>query len=199
MKINIILAVLVVVASYFTCKNFKKTDVPPAATSETPAPPNQYSNSGYNWKASHVIEGNNPDTAFSYQTKQAPAYVDVPWKRVPAPSTSRRAYMSTDWWVPKFAFQGSDTTVHVNYITKTLKFNEDQSFEIHEKGKQVEKGNWAFDEDQKILYLACKNTYFNNTWRVRENGFRMVLLGNTDINVTGIQVRLDGSKTPPSN
>lgn len=194
MRLNLVLGVVLVMVSYLTCKNFQKT---PVNTQAQPAEPEQYSTKGYNWRASHVIDGNNPDSAGTYQIKKAPARVNVPWDKVGAPSTSRKAFMSTGWWVSRYAYQPSDTTVHLNYMTKTLKFKEDQTFDIFEKDKLQETGNWAFDDDKKLLYLSCKNTYFNNSWKVQENGFRMVLLGNTDLNVTGIQVRLDGSRTPP--
>jgi hypothetical protein len=194
MKFNLILGALLVMVSYLTCKNFQKT--PAVASSQTPAT-EEYSTKGYNWRASHVIEGSNPDSAGTYQIKKAPAHVNVPWDKIEAPSTSRKAFMSTGWWISKYAYQPSDTLVHLNYQTKTLKFREDQTFDIFEKDKLQETGHWAFEDSKKLLYLSCKNTYFNNTWKVQENGFRMVLLGNTDLNVTGIQIRLDGSKTPP--
>jgi hypothetical protein len=194
MKFNLILAALVVLLSYLTCKNLKKT-------AETPTSPEQtaenYDNKGYNWNASHVIEGNNPDSAFTYQVVAPPARVQVPWQSVKPPSTSRRSFLSTDWWQIRMAYQSSDTTVHKNYQGKFLKFREDQTFDIIQNGKVVESGNWAFDEEKKLIYIACRNTYFNNTWKVQENGFRMVWLGNTDINFTGIQMRMDGYKADP--
>lgn len=195
MKVNILLGFLIVVVSYLTCKNLHKTVENPAGT---PPAQEEYSTKGYNWKASHVIDGSNPDSAFTYQVKKAPAHVNVPWQQVAPPSTSRKAFMATNWWVPRFAYQPSDTSVHQNYITKTLKFHEDQTFDIFDKGNLMETGHWAYEEEKKILYLSCNNTYFNNTWRIQENGFRMVLIGNTDLNVTGIQIRIDGSNKPPT-
>ncbi len=96
------------------------------------------------------------------------------------------------------AFQASDTTVHTHYMGKSLKFREDQTFDIIQDGKVLETGHWAFDDPNKVMYISCRDTYFNNTWKIHENGFRMVWLGNTDINFTGIQVRFDGTKTPPA-
>jgi hypothetical protein len=95
------------------------------------------------------------------------------------------------------AYQPSDTTVHINYNGKTLQFRENQTFDIIQNGKVLESGHWAYEEDKKLMYISCNNTYFNNSWKVQENGFRMVWLGNTDLNVTGIQMRMDGSKTNP--
>ncbi len=193
MKVNLFLATLVVVASYATCKNLQK---PPTAAPQPVDETASYSNSGYNWKASRVIEGDN-EGAFIHQVSQAPARVVVPWDKITPPSTSRRAYMATGWWNVRMAYQPSDTTVHKHYADKSLKFREDQTFDILQDGKVQESGHWAYDDPNKVLYIACNNTYFNNTWKLQENGFRMVWLGNTDINVTGIQIRLDGSKSPP--
>lgn len=196
MKLNILLGSIAILTSYLTCKNMHKSS--DSTTTTAPEQQEEYSSKGFNLKASHVVEGNNPDSAYTYQIKKAPAHVNVPWEQVAAPSTSRRAFMSTNWWAPRFAYQPSDTTIHLNYITKKIKFHEDQSFDLYDKEKLMETGHWAVDEDKKILYLSCKNTYFNNTWRLQENGFRMVLIGNTDLNVTGIQIRMDGTNKPPA-
>jgi hypothetical protein len=194
MKFNIILAAVVLLVTYLTCKNLHDSKTASTQPTDTVK---DYSSNGYNWKASHVIEGNNPDSAYTYQVKRAPDRVLVPWDKITPPSTSRRAYLSTGWWNPKMAFQASDTTAHVNYMGKSLKFREDQTFDIMKGAKVLETGHWGFDDVNKILYISCNDTYFNNTWKIQENGFRMVWLGNTDLNVTGIQIRFDGSKTPP--
>jgi len=193
MKYTVVLAIVAVMASYLTCKNFQKTE-----TAAKPADTvKEYTNAGYNWKASHVIEGSNPDSAFTYQVVRAPARVNVPWDKVTPPTTSRRAFLATGWWNIRMAYQPSDTTVHINYNGKTLQFRENQTFDIIQNGKVLESGHWAYEEDKKLMYISCNNTYFNNSWKVQENGFRMVWLGNTDLNVTGIQMRMDGSKTNP--
>lgn len=194
MKFNIILAILVVLLSYITCKTFQKKDSAAAPRVETVE---DYSTKGYNWKASHVIEGSNADSAAVYQVKKAPARVNVPWEQITPPTTSRRAFLSTNWWEVRMAYQPSDTSVHLQYQGKFLKFREDQTFDILQGNKLLESGHWAYDDENKIMFIACNNTYFNNSWKVQENGFRMVWLGNTDLNVTGIQMRLDGINKLP--
>lgn len=194
MKLIFVLGSLTLIVSSFQCKN---TENSAAATQVTTDTVKAYTNAGYNWKASHVIEGSNPDSAFTYQIRQAPARVEVPWDKVTPPSTSRKAFLSTNWWNVKMAYQPSDTLVHVNYLGKSLKFREDQTFDLIQNGKVLETGHWAYDDPNKIMYISCKDTYLNNTWKLHENGFRMVWLGNTDLNVTGIQVRWDGSNTSP--
>ena len=92
---NIIVLVIV------TCKNLQKSgqDTPPQMVEEqAPAGPS-------GWKASHVIEGNNPDSAGTLQIKTPPRYVEVPWQSVTPPNSSRRAYLATGWWYPIMAFQ----------------------------------------------------------------------------------------------
>lgn len=191
MKWNLLLAITVILMAYITCKNIQKTPTPPAA--QIPVA----EESGLPWKASKVIKGDNPDLAYTYQTKQIPSHVDVPWDTVKKPSTSRRAFMSTGWWTPKMAYQPSDTSVHVNFLGKWLRFEEDQTFKIYIAGKVVDQGHWAWDDVQKIMYISCTDPWFNNTWATQERGFRMVWKGNTEINFTGIQVRMDNEPTPP--
>lgn len=197
MKINVLLAVLVATLCYVTCKNFSKT-TPEPATEVVPSAQNQ--SGGGSWNASRVIEGSNPDGAPTLQTTEPPRMVHVPIEALPPASASRKAYLSTGWWHMNMAFQPSDTTVHTNYQHKWLRFREDQTFDILIKNKVVDTGRWGWDEDKSEIYLSCKDPYINNTWHTTDRGFVMIWKGNTDINVTGIQVRVVGSRTaPPEN
>ena len=63
MKINILLAILVVATGYLTCKNLQKTPVTPSAAPTAAVPPEQDPRNSLGWKASHVVEGDNPDAA----------------------------------------------------------------------------------------------------------------------------------------
>jgi hypothetical protein len=131
------------------------------------------------------------------QHGQPPAMVIVPIDALPPASASRRAYLSTGWWHLNMAFQPSDTLVHENYQHKWLRFREDQTFDILIKNKVVDTGRWNWDESKNEIYLSCKDPYVNNTWQVMDKGFVMIWKGNTALNVTGIQVRVIGSKTAP--
>jgi hypothetical protein len=194
MKWNILLAIAVILMAYITCKNIQKTATPASTEEQLPVA----EDSGLPWKASKTIKGDNPDAAYTFQAKQIPRHVDVPWDTVKKPTTSRRAFMATGWWTPKMAYQPSDTTVHVHFIGKWFRFAEDQTFKIYTaSGEEQGNGHWAWDDDKKIMYMACTDPWFNNTWATQERGFRMVWKGNTDINVTGIQVRMDNEPTPP--
>ncbi|MBU6342936.1 MAG: hypothetical protein KGS48_15690 [Bacteroidetes bacterium] len=192
MKWNILLAIAVVVMAYVTCKSLQKPAPAPQAEQLPVA-----TDGGLPWNASKVIKGDNPDAAYTYQSKQIPRHVDVPWDKITKPSTSRRAFMATGWWTPKMAYQPSDTTVHQYYMGKWFRFAEDQTFNIFKDGKIIDQGHWAWDDDNKIMYLSCNDPWFNNSWLTQERGFRMVWKGNTDLNFTGIQVRMDNEPTPP--
>ena len=194
MKINILLAVLVSVMGWVTCKNLQKTQdagLPGTETAESPKSPS-------GWNASRVIDEFHPDSAGTYQVKEPPQLVDVPIDALPPATASHKAYLSGGYWHMNMAYQPSDTTVHLNYQHKWLKFREDQTFDILIKGKPVDSGRWNWDESKNEIYLSCKDPYVNNTWKVIEKGFVMIWKGNTSINVTGIQVRVVGSGTLPA-
>lgn len=151
----------------------------------------------YPMRVAHVL-GSNDDAAGTVQVTTPPNPVTVPMDRLPTASTSRKAYLSSGWWHLDMAFSPSDTMVHVNYKPKWLKFREDQTFDILINNAVVESGKWNWDEATNQIYIACKDPYLNNTWKVNDRGFLMIWLGNTDINVTGIQIRVVGTKTPPT-
>ncbi|TNE50072.1 MAG: hypothetical protein EP344_17535 [Bacteroidetes bacterium] len=192
MKINIFLAFLVAILGWATCKNLQSTqqEAPAETTSATPVLPG--------WKASRVIEGENPDTAGTYQVDEPPAYVQVPVGALPPATASHRAYLSTGYWHLNMAFQPSDTTIHKHYQKKWLKFREDQTFDVLIAGKPVDTGRWNWDEEKNEIYLSCSDPYINNTWSVIEKGFVMIWKGNTALNVTGIQVRVVGAGSLPA-
>ena len=200
MKFNILLILLIVAVGYLTCKNYQKNPQQPQPAAQPEAPVVQNQGSGLNWNASRVVQGSNPDGAFTYQVQEPPRMVNVPLNTLPPLTASRKAYLSTGWWHLNMAFQPSDTLVHKNYQHKWLQFREDQTFDILIKNKVVDTGRWGWDEAKSEVYLSCKDPYINNTWHVTEKGFVMIWKGNTDINVTGIQVRVVGSRNaPPEN
>lgn len=194
MKLNILLALLVAVMGWATCKNLKKsqteTTAAPAAQPETQA-------DLPGWRASRVIQGSNPDSAGTYQVKEPPRMVNVPVDALPPATASHKAYLSSGYWHLNMAFQPSDTTIHHNYQSKWLKFREDQTFDVLIKGKVVDTGRWNWDAAKNEIYISCKDPYINNTWSVIDKGFVMIWKGNTELNVTGIQVRVVGAGTLP--
>jgi hypothetical protein len=196
MRLNLLLAAVVLVLGYVTCKNFRNkaaTDTP-AAAEGAPAP-GEVVNSPR--RAAHVFDTYQPDSARPIQVTTPPKMVRVPLARLPEATASRKAYLSTGWWHINMAYQTTDTTVYRNYKDRYLKFYEDQTFELLYQAQVVDKGRWNWDEAKNEIYLACNSPYFNNTWKVMDKGFVMVWLGNTDVNVTGTQVRVIGTRTDP--
>lgn len=198
MKINIALALIALALGYATCKTFKKPseEAAPKQTMDVPAEHAGDQDAATNYKVAHVLSYN-PDTAPPVQIRRAPARVNVPIEKMPPPTASRKAYLSTGWWHCSYASVGTDSLVHQNYIKKFIKFREDQTFDILIKGQVVDSGKWAFDETKNQIYMSCRDTYINNTWQLQDKGFVMIWKGNTDINVTGIQIRVVCSKAEP--
>lgn len=198
MKINVLLALVAIALGYATCKTVKKQET--AAEEPKLIVPDQHAgdqDAALNYKVAHVL-GFNADTAPPVQIHRAPARVNVPIASVSPPSTSRKAYLATGWWHCSDAMCGTDSLVHVNYKGKWMKFRENQTFDLIIKGKIVDTGNWAFDEAKNQIYISCKDTYLNNSWQLQDKGFVMIWKGNTDINVTGIQIRVVCSKKEPA-
>ncbi len=194
MKVNVFLGIVLLAVIYLTCKNFQKEKASDttAVAPYSAEPPTD---------ASRVLKvlGDRPDSTGSIQFSEPPPRVNVPWDKVAKPSTSRRSYMTSGWWNPTAALQPTDTTISRYFKPKWLKFREDQTFDILVQNKVVDTGHWAYDESKTMLYLSCNDPYFNNTWRIMERGFRMIMVGNTELNITGIQVRLDNQKELPAN
>ncbi len=125
--------------------------------------------------------------------------VNVPLDKLPPASASRRAYLASGWWHLNMAVQATDTTIYHQYQHKWLKFREDQTFDILINNEVADTGRWNWDDKNNVFYISCRDPYINNTWQVKEKGSVMIWAGNTDLNVTGIQIRLVGSKTPPGS
>ncbi len=197
MKLNVLLGILVVFIGYITCKNLQKT-APATDPASDSAATREEPESGYNWKASHVFHGENPDGAPTVQVASAPKMVAVPIDALPKATASHKAYLSSGYWHLNMAYQPSDTLVHVHYQNKWLQFRQDQTFDILIKNKVVDTGRWNWDENKNEIYLSCKDPYINNTWQVTDRGFLMIWKGNTELNVTGIQVRVVGNRALPA-
>lgn len=191
MKLNLTLAVLVILLGYVTCRNLRKEEPVTAVQPEEGAT----SYGGY--RSSHGIYESNPDTAPPIQNAAPPRRVHVPIENLPPATASRKAYLNTGWWHLTMAYQPNDSTIHNHYQSKWLKFHEDQTFDVLIGGKVVESGKWGWDDPTNEIYLVCQDPYLNNTWSIQDKGFVMIWKGNTVVNVTGIQVRVVSNKTPP--
>lgn len=194
MKMNIVLAILVVVVGWATCKNLQKNQTPEAAQT-TVEQPTQPDASG--WHAARVSTEARADTAPINQISVTPARVTVPVDALPPASASHKAYLSTTYWHLSMALQPIDTTIYKQYQHKWLRFREDQTFDVLIDGKVADTGRWNWDVDKNEIYLSCNDPYINNTWAVNDKSFTMIWKGNTALNVTGIQIRVQGHRTLP--
>ena len=197
MRLNILLSVLVAVMGWATCKNFQKTQsteqaAAPSAKAETKAPA-----AGPGWDAARVSGEARPDTAPINQVSEAPRLVNVPVDALPPASASHKAYLSSGYWHLSYALQPIDTTIYKHYQSKWLRFRDDQTFDILMDGKIADTGRWNWDVAKNEIYLSCKDPYVNNTWVVNDRSFVMIWKGNTSINVTGIQIKVQGHKSLP--
>lgn len=195
MRMNILLSVLVALMGWATCKNFQKTPTPEPAAATEPQPDAPASAAG--WNAARVSGEARPDSAPISQIGEAPRMVTVPVDALPPASASRKAYLSSGYWHLSHALQPTDTTVYKQYQPKWLRFREDQTFDILMDGKVADTGRWNWDEAKNEIYLSCKDPYVNNTWVVNDRGFVMIWKGNTAINVTGTQIKVQGHKALP--
>ncbi len=208
MKINIVLALIAIALGYTTCKTFKKQETPAATTTTSesgltpindlskPQPNGYLKEQASDRHAAHIL-GFNHDTAPPVQVRRAPDRVNVNIDAVGKASASRKAYLSTGWWHCNTAMSAVDSTINENYKQKFMKFREDQTFDVIIKGKVVETGRWAFDDAKNQIFLSCKDNYLNNSWQIQDKGFVMIWKGNTDLNSTGIQIRVICSKSEP--
>lgn len=194
MRLNILLSILVAVMGWATCKNFQKTQTAEPAATTAPEPETTTSQS---WDAARVSGEARPDTAGINQVSEAPRLVTVPVDALPPASASHKAYLSSGYWHLSHALQPIDTTIYKHYQSKWLRFRDDQTFDILMDGKVADTGRWNWDVAKNEIYLSCKDPYVNNTWVVNDRSFVMIWKGNTAINVTGIQIKVQGHKTLP--
>lgn len=193
MKLNLFFPIILLAfisLTSATCGSEKKateTVAAPKPLENTPEP-NPFN-------AAHVFNEERADTVQGTRQVKAPPrqqFIDV--HQIPPTNTSRKAYLGSGLWYPVMAYQSSDTTVHHNYLGKFLNFKPDFTFDILEKNKIVNSGKWNFDDDKMLIYLSCPNPYFNNTWKIMEKGFTMIWIGQTQENVSGMQIRWNCQK-----
>lgn len=178
MKVNFLLGALALVLGWMTCKNLQKAAAPasaPANSEEAAAP-------------AKMPAQDDSETA---------DLLRVPVDDLPPATASHRAYLSSAYWHLSMAVSPRDENVQPYYEKKWLVFRQDQTFDILIEGKVVDTGRWNWDVDKNVIYLSCKDPYINNTWAVKDLMFLMIWIGNTDLNKTGIQIKVQGHKQSP--
>ncbi len=178
MRVNILLGALALVLGWMTCKNLQKTTAPASAPT-----------------GSENVEAPAQKQATTEETPEG--LLRVPVDDLPPASASHRAYLTSAYWHLSMAVSPRDQNVQPHYEKKWLAFREDQTFDIVIEGKVVDTGRWNWDVDKNVIYLSCKDPYINNTWAVKDLMFLMIWIGNTDLNKTGIQIKVQGHKQWP--
>ncbi|MFT4668225.1 MAG: hypothetical protein ACI8YQ_003794 [Polaribacter sp.] len=85
------------------------------------------------------------------------------------------------------------------YTGRWINIKRDDTFTSGIYLKENNSGTWSYNEETKIIQLMPKETEDIQTdWLVNGSGEFLILLGSTDTNKTGMQIRmslsLDGSK-----
>ena len=128
-------------------------------------------------------------------TAQNPNAVQpIDLSKLPAVSASKKAYMATNHWACAGAEHPTDDSVANEYRFSEITFSEDMTFQANDQGEPRVQGTWGYDEEKMLVYLSSTDLFFNTSFKVKEAGFRMVWIGNTDINKTGVMMRWDNHK-----
>jgi hypothetical protein len=187
MRLNLILAALVAIMAYVTCKNLRNTAAAP-------------DNVGTATTATAPASGSDAPATPAKSSVKVPALVHIPIDEAPKPNASRKAYLSGGYWNFDAAVSGSNEDMLIaEYRSKWLKFKEDQTFNILINNKIVHAGRWTWDEDNSQIYLSCPDPFVNGVWGIKAVGFRMVWTGNSAYINHGHQVRLSNAKELPAN
>ncbi len=173
MKVNLLLGIIAVFLGWLTCKNLRKD----AATS--------------------AAVGVEAPTSAAATKDTTPGLLRVPVDALPPASASHRAYLASAYWHLSAAVSPVEGNIQERYDKKWLVFRQDQTFDIVAEGKVVDTGRWNWDAEKNVIYLSCRDPHLNNSWAVKDLTFLMIWIGNTDLNRTGIQIRVQGHKQAP--
>ncbi len=149
------------------------------------------------WMTCKNLQKSTAEPTQPAEEKETSGLMRVPVDALPPASASHRAYLASAYWHLSMAVSPRGENVQPNYEKKWLVFREDQTFDVVIDGKVVDTGRWNWDVDKNYLYLSCKDPYLNNSWSVKDLTFLMIWIGNTDLNNSGIQIRVQGHKQAP--
>jgi hypothetical protein len=125
-------------------------------------------------------------------TATAQAVTPISLAHVPKASASKTAYLGTGLWHCVSASRPGEDKYTL--LATDLRFATDGTVAIMQGDTQLGTGTWAFDDAQNMIYISSSIAQLNSSWKVLDKGFRMIWLGNTDINTTGVQIRWDSYK-----
>lgn len=166
--------------AFFACKNGSKSATKPTKpTTEAPA------------ESATLPNG---------KRKVKPPVLPVPTSepidlsKVAKPSASKMAYLTTNYWSCFGAQAPKDDRVAAEYRNMKLQFMPDMSFKAYRNKEFAFEGKWTFDDAKSQIFLSSTEKSFNTSFKTMDSGFRMVWIGNTEINGTGVQMRWDNHK-----
>lgn len=150
--------------------------------------------------AMHCKQPTTAPTTGPATTQQAPvattaaSVAPIDLSHVPKASASKTAYLNTGKWHCFGATQPGVADFQEGFRPTDLLFNTDGTVLIQQNETTLGNGRWAFDDAQNLIYISSSLPELNSSWKVLDKGFRMVWLGNTEINKSGAQIRWDSFK-----
>lgn len=216
-KLPAFLSVSLVLSLFLACQNGNKTqqtdpktaskEIPSAVEADkklkadggqVPSQPGEATRPMTQAEMAKALEAT-PNTADPNRPKiNPPAPPDlskgVPTVQTKKLSASKMAFLTEQNFMFTSA-SGAKMAEHVK--DKWLVFKPDQTLEIYHNKQKIDGGRWAYDEEKDVVFLSCKDRAFNNSWRTQQFGKNLLLLGNTDLNVTGQQFKLYMNKFKP--
>jgi hypothetical protein len=141
-------------------------------------------------KPAGQVRTDNKQTNVS-QSQQAESVQPIDLSQVPKASASKTAYLNTGIWHCLAATKPGADDYQKNFRVTDLQFNTDGTVQISQNNQILASGRWAFEDSQNIIYVSSTLAELNSSWKVLDKGFRMVWLGNTNLNNSGVQMRWD--------
>jgi hypothetical protein len=208
MKKSIFLCLLTFATTFFVaCKQTVKTPATPAPVAQTaaeadkilkanggqlpaqPQPPTSEAKISKEEMAKKVASS--PDPIVPPKSSAMPsAKIKVPTAQKKPLSASKMAFFTEQNFLITLAAGSSEELVFdKHYKNRWLVFKNDQTFQVFNDAAIESTGKWAYEEDKDLMYLSTSNAYFNNSWKCQSFKKNLLMLGNTDINSTGIQIR----------
>jgi hypothetical protein len=187
MKQNILLGALVLALGYLTYRNFSSSATPVSVEDRVDREAAEIAS-----KAAQNL----PDSVGG-KPRFVPRRVEVPVDKLPNMPEANKQQFTDGWWRLRGASSAEDAYISDFYSKRWLKFYENRNFDILINGKTVEQGRWNYDAKNEEILLSCQNVYFNNSWKVIARKEMIVLIGNTALNNTGIQIQMIHSGALP--
>jgi hypothetical protein len=106
----------------------------------------------------------------------------------PKASASKTAYLTTGPWKMGGAISPSDDNIMSTFPADLITFASDGSVKFEKATKSVGAGKWTYDDKMELLVISSNIPKLNSSWKTMEAGFRLVWLGNTDLNKSGDQL-----------